>query len=145
VPSGYLVATDFSPESRHALREARALARQTGAPITLVHVRPASDVRAAIAEERGELLRSPARTLRARIADHYAFRLGRLARRGERALVLSGIPELAICREAGRGYAMVVMGKRGHGSVSSLFLGSVAQRVIARSPIPVLVAPPRRR
>jgi nucleotide-binding universal stress UspA family protein len=124
VPSGYLVAADFSPESRHAVVEARALARRTGARITLVHVRPASDVRAAIAEERGDL--------------------GQVARRGERAIVLSGIPELAICREARRGYDLIVMGKRGRGAVSSLFLGSVAQRVIARSPIPVLVAPPRR-
>ena len=144
MPSGYLVATDFSPESRHALLEARALARRTGASITLVHVRPTSDVRAAIAEERGDLLRSAGRALKSRIAEHYALRLGRIARRGERALVISGVPELAICREAGRGYDLVVMGKRGRGAVSSLFLGSVAQRVIARSPIPVLVAPPRR-
>jgi nucleotide-binding universal stress UspA family protein len=144
VSSGYLVATDFSPESRHALLEARALARRTGARITLVHVRPSSAVRAAIAEERGDLLRSTARALKSGIADHYALRLGQFARRGERVLVLSGIPELALCREARRGYDLVVMGKRGQGAMSSLFLGSVAQRVIARSPIPVLVAPPRR-
>jgi nucleotide-binding universal stress UspA family protein len=144
VPTGYLVATDFSAKSRPALAEARALARRTGAALTLVHVRPSSDVRAAVAEERGDLLRAPRGTLRSRIADHYVKQLERLARRGERPLVLSGLPELAICREAARGYALIVMGKRGRGAISSLFLGSVSQRVLARSPIPVLVVPSRR-
>ena len=144
MPSGYLVATDFSPKSRPALAEARALARRTGAALTVVHVRPSSDVRAAVAEERGDLLRAPRGTLRSRIADHYAKRLESLVRRGERPLVLSGLPELAICREGGRGYDLIVMGKRGRGAISSLFLGSVSQRVLARSPIPVLVVPSRR-
>ncbi|MGE5412752.1 MAG: universal stress protein [Syntrophomonadaceae bacterium] len=144
MPTGYLVATDFSPKSRAALAAARALARRTGAELTLVHARPASDVRAAVAEERGDLLRGKAGALKARLADHYARRLGRLARPGERTLVVSGVPELAICREATRGYELVVMGTRGRGSVSSLFLGSVAQRVLARSPVPVLVVPARR-
>lgn len=144
MPGGYLVATDFSPASRAALAEARALARSTGASLTLAHVRPSSDVRAAVAEERGDLLRAPAGTLKSRIARHYARRLERFLRPGERALVLSGVPELAICREAARGYDLIVMGKRGRGAISSLFLGSVAQRVLARSPVPVLVAPSRR-
>lgn len=144
MPAGYLVATDFSPKSRAALAAARALARRTGAPLTLAHVRPSSDVRAAVAEERGDLLRAPAGTLRSRLAGHYERRLGRLVREGERALVLAGVPELAICREAARGYDLVVMGKRGRGAISSLFLGSVAQRVLARCPVPVLVVPSRR-
>lgn len=101
-------------------------------------------MRAAVAEERGDLLRSPKRMLRARMARHYAARLARWVRRGERTLVLTGLPELAICREARRGYDLVAMGSRGRGAVSSLFLGSVAQRVLARSPIPVLVVPSRR-
>lgn len=142
--SRYLVATDFSPKSRRALAEARALARRTGAELTLAHVRPSSDVRAAVAEERGDLLRSPAGTLKARVAEHYDRRLGRLAGAGERVLVLTGVPELALCREAARGYELVVMGKRGRGAISSLFLGSVTQRVLARCPVPVLVVPTRR-
>jgi len=140
----YLVATDFSAKSRRALVEARALAACTGAVLTIAHVRPSSHVRAAVAEERGDLLREPAGKLASRLADHYARRLSRLVRSGERPLVLSGVPELAICREARKGYALIVMGQRGLGAVSSLFLGSVAQRVLARSPIPVLVVPARR-
>jgi len=141
----YLVAIDFSPASKRALRAARDLARKTGAGLTLAHVRPASDVRAAVAEERGDLLRKPPGNLRARVAEHYDRRLGALAAAGERTLVLSGVPELALCREAARGYELVVLGNRGRGAVSSLFLGSTAQRVLARSPIPVMVVPTRRR
>jgi len=141
----YLVATDFSAHSRRALAAARELARQTGATLTLAHVRPTSDVRAAVAEERGDLLKSPAGTLRGQIAAHYADRLDRLALDGERTRILSGLPELALCREAARNYALLVIGNRGRGAVSSLFLGSTAQRVLARSPIPVLVVPSRRR
>ncbi len=140
----YLVATDFSRASRRALAAARALARKTGAALILAHVRPTSDVRAAVAEERGDLLRSPAGNLRARVAEHYARRLAGLAVSDERPLVLSGVPELALCKEAARGYDLVVLGNRGRGAVSSLFLGSTAQRVLARSPIPVLVVPSRR-
>jgi nucleotide-binding universal stress UspA family protein len=143
--SRYLVATDFSPASRRAVAAARALARDTGAALTVAHVRPTSDVRAAVTEERGDLLRSPAGTLRARVAEHYARRLGAVAAPGERPLILAGKPELALCKEASRGYTLIVIGNRGHGAVSSLFLGSVAQRVLARSPIPVLVVPSRRR
>lgn len=143
----YLVATDFSPASGHALIAARALARQTGASLTIAHVRPTSDVRAAVYEERGDLLRSPAGTLREAMAEHYARRLRALAaaRAGERTLLLAGAPDLALCREADRGYSLVVVGNRGRGALSSLFLGTTAQRVLARSPIPVLVAPSRRR
>lgn len=144
-PSGYLVATDFSPASRRALSAARALARKSGALLTLVHVRPSSDARAAVAEERGDLFRGPAGSLKAKLEEHYARRLGALAAPGERTLLLAGAPDLALCRQASRGYDLVVLGNRGRGAVSALFLGTIAQRVLARSPIPVLVVPSRRR
>jgi nucleotide-binding universal stress UspA family protein len=139
--SGYLVATDFSPASRRALSAARALARQTGAALTVAHVRPASDARAAVNEERGDLLRPPVGALKARVAAHYARRLDALVTGDERPLLLSGAPDLALCREAGRGYDLIVLGNRGRGALSALFLGSIAQRVLARSPIPVLIVP----
>jgi len=143
----YLAAIDFSPASRRALVAARALARRAGASLTIVHVRPTSDLRAAVVEERGDLLRSPRGSLRSAMTDHYRRRLGALIQPGrdEKALVLSGAPDIALCREARRGYDLLIMGNRGHGAVSSLFLGSTTQRVLARSPIPVVVVPSRRR
>lgn len=143
--SGYLVATDFSPASRRAVAAARALARKTGATVTVAHVRPTSDARAAVNEERGDLFRPPVGSLRTRIAAHYARRLGAAVSAGERPLLLSGAPDIALCREAARGYDLIVLGNRGRGAVGALFLGTIAQRVLARSPIPVLIVPSRRR
>jgi nucleotide-binding universal stress UspA family protein len=147
VGNRYLVATDFSPASRRALAVARALARPAGASLTIVHVRPSSDLRAAVLEERGDLLRSPRGSLRSAMTDHYQRRTGALIEPGrdERLLVVSGTPDIALCKEARRGYDLLIMGNRGRGAVSSLFLGSITQRVLARSPIPVVVVPSRRR
>jgi nucleotide-binding universal stress UspA family protein len=147
VPSRrYLVAIDFSRGSSRALAVARRLARETGASLTLAHVRPTSDVRAAVVEERGDLLRRDPPALRGAMAAHYDRKLASLirGRRRERSRILAGSPETALCLEARQGYDLMVMGSRGRGAVSSLFLGSTAQRALARSPIPVLIVPVRR-
>ena len=143
----FLVGIDFSAGSRRALTEARALARRSGATLTLAHVRPFSDIRAAVVEERGELVRAGGPSLSREIAAHYARRLAAWAHEadGDRTLLLRGAPDLALTREARRGYALLVVGGRGRNAVSSVFLGSTAQRVLARSTIPVLVVPKRRR
>ncbi len=143
----FLVAIDFSPGSRRALQAARRLALRSRAALTLVHVRPVSDVRAAVVEERGDLVRAGGRVLSRELAVHYAKRLGAWARKadGDRTLLLRGAPEIALSKEARRGYALLVMGRRGRNPVSSLFVGSTPERVLARSPIPVLIVPASRR
>ncbi len=143
----YLVATDFSPDARRALAAARGLARRAGASLTIAHVRPSSDLRAAVLEERGDLLRGGRGSLGAAMKQHYQRRIDALVEpeRNESGLILSGAPDVALGREARRGYDLIVMGNRGHGAVSSLFLGSTTQRVLARSPIPVVVVPSKRR
>ena len=134
-----LVGVDFSPESLRALRAARELARSAGGKIRIAHVRPLSDVKAAVVEERGDLLRKGAGDLAPAIADHYARRLSRLARRGETVTLLRGSPGEALCREARRGQDYLVVGERGRGRVAAFLLGSTAQEALTRSPIPVLV------
>jgi nucleotide-binding universal stress UspA family protein len=136
-----LVGVDFSRESLGALRAARALAAKVGGRITLAHVRPTSNMRAAVVENRGDLLRRPPAGLSGAIADHYARRLGGLRRRRseETTLLLRGATSPALCREARRGYDLLVLGDRGRGRVASFLLGSTVQAAILRSPIPVLV------
>jgi nucleotide-binding universal stress UspA family protein len=137
-----LVGVDFSPESLGALRAARALAAKTAGRVTLTHVRPTSNLRAAVVEDRGDLLRGKPGRLSAALADHYAHRLGRLRlrRSNEKVLLLRGVAAPALCREARRGYDLLVLGDRGRGRVAAFLLGSTVQEAIARSPIPVLVA-----
>jgi len=69
-------------------------------------------------------------------------RLGRLRRprSNENVLLLRGVASPALCREARRGYDLLVLGERGRGRVAAFLLGSTVQETIARSPIPVVVA-----
>jgi nucleotide-binding universal stress UspA family protein len=146
-PLRVLVGVDFSRESRAAVRAARDLVRRTDGELTLAHVRPDSDVRAAVTEQRGDLLRLPSGGLARRIAEHYAEHLGKMARRGksDSPRLLRGDPAAALCREAAKGYDLLVMGTRGRGRATAFLLGSTVQEVLYRSPIPVVVVPSRRR
>lgn len=140
-PFRVLVGVDFSPESRAAVRAARDLVERTGGELTLAHVRPVSDIRAAVVEERGDLLRLPSADLARSIAAHYEKRLRRMMRRGanESDRLLRGDAAPALCREAARGYDMLVMGTRGRGLGTAFLLGSTVQEALHRSPIPVVV------
>jgi len=142
-----MVAIDFSKGSLEALAEARRLARRTRTPLTIAHVRPFSDVRAAVSENRGDLVRAGGRVLVRELAAHYAKRLGALAREraGERTLLLRGAPEVELARAARRGYDLLVMGRRGRNTVSTILVGSTAERLLSRSGVPVLVVPGRSR
>ncbi len=136
-----LVGVDFSRESLGALRTARALAAKVGGHITVAHVRSTSNIRAAAFENCADLLRGEPGKLAAGMAAHYAHRLGRLRRPGskENVLLLRGVAAPALCREARRGYDLLVLGGRGRGRVAAFLLGSTVQQAIARSPIPVVV------
>lgn len=136
---------DFSAESRAALRAARDLARRADGELTIAHVRATSDVRAAVIEERGDLIRLPAGGIARGIATHYDAVLGKLARKaeGETVRLLRGEPARELCRAAARGYDVLVMGSRGRGAAARFLLGSTVQEVLTRSPIPVLVNPAR--
>jgi nucleotide-binding universal stress UspA family protein len=142
-----LVGVDFSKQSLAAVRAAKDLVDQTGGGLTLLHVRPISDVRAAVVEERGDLLRLPSSRLAEAIARHYEARLKKLTRRGrnESWRVVRGDPAPGLRREADRGYDLIFMGTRGRGRGTSFLLGSTVQEVLHRSRVPVVVVPVRRR
>jgi nucleotide-binding universal stress UspA family protein len=58
---------------------------------------------------------------------------------------LSGGAADALVAEAVRGrFDMIVMGAQSHSTVGRLLLGSVASKVLQRSPIPVLAVPMKR-
>jgi nucleotide-binding universal stress UspA family protein len=140
----FLVAVDFSPESKRAYEVARDLASRTGASMVLAHVRPYSDVGAAVSEDRGDLLAKKGKALAAGLRTHYAERFASVARgTGKvRHLLLRGKPSLELRREAARGYDLLVIGSRGRGRVASALLGSTVQELLVRCPVPVVVAAP---
>lgn len=142
-----LHATDFSPASRPAFERALDLARARDADLLLVHV-----------ITRGELIPADFRSARAyreiresahrRAGQELEARRARAAAAGVRAtpLVVEGSPAREIVAAARRhGAELVVVGTHGRTGVARFFVGSVASRVVATSPVPVVTVPPTAR
>jgi nucleotide-binding universal stress UspA family protein len=145
-PLRVLVAVDFSAQSLAAVRVARSLVQRTAGILTFVHVRPSSDVRAAVTEERGALLRDDEGGLARAMALHYEQRFEKTLRRrkDEAVRLLRGEPARELCREARRGYDLLIMGTHGRGRTAAFLLGSTVQEVLVRSPIPLVIVPQKR-
>ena len=136
-----LHAADFSPASRKALTTAVALARGTGASLLLVHVLPAWPFRS----DPGLAVRTYdeiARALRVRARKRLDALLAIAKARGVAAsgtVVEFGAPAAQIARLARARHAdLIVMGTRGRTGLTRALLGSVAARVVATAPCPVL-------
>jgi nucleotide-binding universal stress UspA family protein len=133
-----LVATDFGEPAQHALERAIALAKQADGKVTLLHVfhiaRPAYDVlvELPIAELAGKG-RSALQTALAHAKQRYprcesVFETGEPARR---------IVETAVQL----GADLIVVGTHGRRGLPRMLLGSVAEKVVRTSPVPVLIVP----
>jgi nucleotide-binding universal stress UspA family protein len=139
--SRILHPSDFSPASARAFTEAVARAKADGAELMLVHVL------APVAPMVGDGYVAP-QTIDAieRSGRQFAERrLAALASRVRKAGVrvttrlLEGPPWQAITRAAKANRAgLIVMGTHGRGGLAKMFLGSVAERVIATAPCAVL-------
>ena len=133
--------TDFSPASSAAYRRALELARGNRAELVLVHVLspvmlPATD---------GYMSPKVYDDMAAAARAYGQKKLGALVTRARRsgvrasALLLEGLPHERIAQAARSKKAdVVVVGTHGRTGFSRLFLGSVASRVLAVSPCPVL-------
>jgi nucleotide-binding universal stress UspA family protein len=137
-----LLATDFSEASSAAVDLAVAIARQEGAILTVVHVcelpvlpegvPPVDLVRAITAEADARLDRFMA-SLKARFPDpRPVMRIG-------------SAWEEVLAASAEAGADLVVMGTHGRRGLVHAMLGSVAERVVRLSPVPVLTVRSRPR
>ena len=135
-----LIATDFTPASQPAIEKGLALAKETGSELMIAHAcaRPnmaqADFVAPGIYDEWETNIRASVEAKLEPILES-AKKQGIDAR----PLVLTGSPEDAIAEAAQTNAAdLVVMGTHARTGVSRMFLGSVASRVIATAPCPVL-------
>ncbi|MFN2225707.1 MAG: universal stress protein [Anaerolineae bacterium] len=132
-----LLATDGSPDAGRALDLARDLALRDGARVIVVHAfEPVPGYLGDPVE--GRVL---ARHISAgeQVADDAAATL-KEAGANVVVEVLEGPAADAILKVADvRQCDLIVMGSRGHGTLASLFLGSVSHRVLARACVPVMV------
>ncbi|PYM19789.1 MAG: universal stress protein [Candidatus Rokuibacteriota bacterium] len=136
-----LCATDFSTASRPALQQAIDIARQNRAELILAHVM--APVTLVVGE--GYVPPSTYEQLRESTRADAGKRLERLLARARkkgvraRAVLREGTAFQEITRLAKRERAdLIVMGTHGRTGFAKLFLGSVAERVLATAPCPVL-------
>jgi universal stress protein A len=135
-----LVATDLSPASDPALKEALVLAKENGAELLIAHayqpptILEAQSLAGGAYEEWDQSLREDVEKRLQPIVED-AAREGVAAK----PLVLAGAPYEAIAEAAKEnGADLVIMGTHGRRGVSRFFLGSVASRVISTAPCPVM-------
>ena len=112
-----LVATDFSDGAAIALGRAAQLARTLGAALQVLHVTDGSDAGSA----------------RERLAQAVAS----LGMPSSVRVETGPVPEAIL--EAARAQDLLVLGAHGAGSVREALLGSTAERLLVRSPTPILV------
>jgi nucleotide-binding universal stress UspA family protein len=136
-----LVPVDDSREARRAVERAAELAARLGAGVTLLTVVATPML--------PQQLLGPAQlaSLQAHFREAGDRVLEQLRAVAEAAGVqvetrrVEGVPVDEIVAEAGRGYLFVVIGGRGTGLAGRdrTLLGSITDRVLRRSPVPVLV------
>jgi nucleotide-binding universal stress UspA family protein len=137
-----LVPTDFSEPAREAWRYAQTLARETPGRIHLLHVVPQPYVYDAWGTERaaihsGELLaeaEGAASTLLGKLVPRSGPLRGRVLTSTASGLIVDRILEYVSKHRID----LIVMGTHGRGLVGHVLLGSVAERVVQRSSVPVL-------
>jgi nucleotide-binding universal stress UspA family protein len=128
-----LVATDFSDPSEVALEYGRALARNFGASLHLLHVMENLFLRP-VPGDPYVLKASARKQLEERLSDEDRAALHAVA-----SLETSDNPADAIVKYAqAHDIELIVMGTHGRGTVARLFVGSVAERVVRLAPCPVL-------
>jgi nucleotide-binding universal stress UspA family protein len=140
-----LAPTDFSTAGQSALDEAMGLARTLGASITLLNVyqlpQPIPDAGLAYGADVIDALDLAAREQLERTREELRQACGD----GPLILIKAvlGVAHEEIAAEARRGdYDLVVMGTHGRTGLKHLLLGSVAERVVRLSPVPVLTVHP---
>ena len=133
--------SDFSPASRAAFARALEMARDNRAELVLAHV---ITPYVPIAGE-GYLPPKVWEEMEASTRAHATKQLEALAARAKKAgarvktLLLEGVPHERIARGAkGQRADLIVMGTHGRSGLAHLFLGSVAERVVASAPCPVM-------
>lgn len=140
-----LLPTDGSPLSRKAATKGIAMAKSVGARVTVLFAAPPATpiiyrdsfpVSYATPDEHREMIRKVA-------AKHMGYVERAAQRKGvssEAILVTSDYPEDEILKVAKKKRCdLIVMGTHGQSKLRTVVVGSVTQKVLAGSEIPVLV------
>jgi nucleotide-binding universal stress UspA family protein len=134
-----LVPVDFSPCSRAALDYATKLAEQTHANVEVLYVEePTSYVGPDNLAFAGEERPNPVESRNAVVREIEGF-LGPMKNQVRDVRVEPGAPGDVIAAVAREGaFDLIVMGTHGRSGLSRLVVGSVAESVMRKAPVPVL-------
>lgn len=142
-----LVPVDFSEVSVRALRQAVQLARHSGGEITILHVGILPHIYSAELGMSGGVgpLFTQAGEEMAREQRHQMEKLASAEIPDSvhhRTVIREGYPPQEVLAQTQEGgHDVVVMGTHGRTGLTRVLLGSVAERVIRESQVPVLVVP----
>jgi nucleotide-binding universal stress UspA family protein len=143
--SRILVPLDGSKLGEAALPSVELLARKTGGFVTLLYVEPGSHRRAGVREFKAESTEKTGMDPKKEAKEYLARVERRLKRRTVKvdSKILSGNPaEKIIDYARDQGYDLIAMSTRGRSGVARWVLGSVVDKVIRGSDVPVFVAGP---
>jgi nucleotide-binding universal stress UspA family protein len=130
-----LVAIDFETASMHALELAREMAPRLDAEVVLLHVCPLPIVTYPGLEPTA----MPTLHTEVAMAARRALQQTADDQGGLRAVLRQGDPAQEIVAEAeAMRPALLVLGTHGRKGLGHLLLGSVAEKVVRQSPVPVL-------
>jgi len=136
-----LIATDGSEHSKRAAKKGLEMAKLSGGGVNALYVvdanRSLSDVSANIADE---VLEGFKKTMmkEGEEATKYVEEEAKLAGVSAEKKVIEGNPAEEILKMAG-GMDLVVMGSVGRTGLSTFLLGSVTDKVVRNSKVPVMV------
>jgi nucleotide-binding universal stress UspA family protein len=133
--------TDFSRASGAAFKRAVEMAKADRAELTVVHVRGAAIPLMADGYVSPKMYDDMEAAERAYAQKHLDAIVAKARKAGARAkgLLVAGVAHERIAQAArARKADLVVIGTHGRTGVARLFLGSVASRVLAVAPCPVL-------
>lgn len=135
-----LIAVDGSPHSKRAIEAVAHMAR-AGAPleVTLLNVREPLVLYSEISVASMDAIEAQIDAQNHQLGEAEALALGcgLSLRASERAVGLAGPEVVRVAVE--HGVDQIVLGTHGRGAAGSLLLGSVSQRVVHLSPLPVLL------
>jgi nucleotide-binding universal stress UspA family protein len=143
-----LVPTDYSENSKAALAYAAELAVAFGASIDIIHVwdRPTYVTDAVMVQRPGEAHKPIGELIREnaqRDMDDFMSSITLPSQVLLQARLVSGNPAASLVAELQKGeHDLVVLGTHGRTGFAHLVLGSIAEKLVRLSPVPVLTVPP---
>jgi len=133
-----LVATDGSKFSEAAVCYAMKLAREHEAKLTIIHVANVHGYLEVLWHDMKNRYRKEGLRVLEAVKEHCQVEGIEVE-----TVLEEGVPYVKIVEAAKRlDCDLIILGSHGHSGLEKIFLGSVAERVIGISPVPVMVVPP---